>query len=302
MDQAQNLRNIVKKHIESDDSQRNARVITVTSGKGGVGKTSVSLNLAIQFSKMGKKVIILDADFGLANIEVMIGAIPKYNLSDMIYRGKNLQDILMAGPSGIQYISGGSGISRFKEMSKDQIIYLLHEFRKLESMADIIIIDTGAGISHAVMEFVASGREILLVTTPEPTSITDAYSLLKALNRHEAFDREHTVIRLVANKVNDYKSGESLYNKLDMVVSRFLQMKLEFLGMIPDDERMSKSIIMQNPVSVSFPESRASRSFLQIAEILTDKREEYEYDKRGLSYIFAKYFGIRRGNRKCYPE
>lgn len=296
MDQAQNLRNIVKKHIETDGGKGSERVITVTSGKGGVGKTSVALNLAIQFRKMGKKVIIFDADFGLANIEVMIGAVPKYNLSDMIYRGKGLKEIMMQGPLGIQYISGGSGISHFDDLSKDQIIYLLHEFRKLESMADIIIIDTGAGISHTVMEFVASAREILMVTTPEPTSITDAYSLLKALNRHSAFDRENTVIRLIANKVTGYEDGENLYNKLDMVVSRFLQMRLEFLGMIPEDSHMIKSIKMQNPVTVSFPESRSSESFLQIAEILMDKREEYVYDKRGLSYIFAKYFGIRRGN------
>lgn len=302
MDQAQNLRNIVKKHIESENRQGNARVITVTSGKGGVGKTSVSLNLAIQFKKMGKEVIIFDADFGLANIEVMIGAIPKYNLSDMIYRGKSLKDILMTGPMGIKYISGGSGVNQFENLSKDQMIYLLHEFHQLETMADIIIIDTGAGISHTVMEFVASSREVLLVTTPEPTSITDAYSLLKALNRHEAFDRENALVKLVVNKADGYEDGKNLYDKLNTVVSRFLQMKLEFTGVVPEDKSMVKSIIMQSPASISFPESKAAYSFLQIAEILTDKRSEYTDYKSGLSYIFAKYFRMRRGNRKCYPE
>lgn len=296
MDQAQNLRNIVKQHIESENTKGNARVITVTSGKGGVGKTSVSINLAIQFSKMGKKVIIFDADFGLANIEVMIGAIPKYNLSDMILRGKKLQDILMTGPNGIQYISGGSGINQFQDLNKDQIIYMLHEFHQLESLADIIIIDTGAGISHTVMEFVASSSEVLLVTTPEPTSITDAYSLLKALNRHEAFDRENTEIRLITNKVKDYEDGEGLFNKLNTVVSQFLNMKLSFLGIVPDDSYMTKSIIMQNPVSIEFPKSQSAQSFEQIAEILMDRKERYIYDKKGLSYIFKKYLKLRRGN------
>ncbi len=296
MDQAQNLRNIVKQHIENDKTESSARVITVTSGKGGVGKTSVSLNLAVQFSRMGKKVIIFDADFGLANIEVMVGAIPKYNLSDMLMRGKKLDEILMEGPEGIRYISGGSGINSLEELSKDQIIYMLHEFHVLEKMADIIIIDTGAGISHTVMEFVASSNEVLLITTPEPTSITDAYSLLKTLNRHEAFDKNNSQIKLITNQVKDYEDGQVLYEKLDTVVSKFLDIKLDFLGIVPEDGCMHKSIIMQNPVSVSFPDADSSKSFLQIAEILMNKRDKYMDEKKGLSYIFMKYLKIRRGN------
>lgn len=295
MDQAQNLRNIVKQHIESEKEQRMARVITVTSGKGGVGKTSTSLNLAIELTKMGNKVIIFDADFGLANIEVMIGAVPRYNLSDMILRGKKLEEILIEGPMGIRYISGGSGINHFENLNKDQIIYMLHEFHHLETMADIILIDTGAGISHTVMEFVASSREVILVTTPEPTSITDAYSLLKALNKHESFDSETTQIRLLANKVNNYEDGQSLYNKLNMVVSRFLNMKLDFIGIIPDDTCMSKSIIMQKPVAISFPKSKSAQSYVKLADVLINNTIPDD-EKRGLSYIFNKYFKIRKGD------
>lgn len=294
MDQAQNLRNIVKKHTETINSNRTARVITVTSGKGGVGKTSVAVNLAINFRKMGKSVIIFDADFGLANIEVMVGAIPKYNLSDLIFRGKKLKDILMEGPLGIKYVSGGSGINQFENLNKDQIIYLLHEFRELESMADIIIVDTGAGISHTVMEFVASSQEVLLVTTPEPTSITDAYSLMKALNRHEGFDREHAVIKLIANRVQDFEDGKILYDKINTVVSKFLNMNLEFLGMVPNDDKMIKAIILQKPVSLSFPEADSAKSFQQIAEILENKRLEYVEQKNRLSHIFARFFRFRR--------
>lgn len=295
MDQAQNLRNIVKKHTEQENINNKARVITVTSGKGGVGKTSISLNLAIQFRKMGKSVIVFDADFGLANIEVMVGAIPKYNLSDLIFRGKQLNEIIMDGPMGIKYISGGSGINQFEDLNKDQVIYLLHEFKRLETMADIIIVDTGAGISHSVMEFVAFSHEILLVTTPEPTSITDAYSLLKALNRHEGFDRDNTCIKLIANKVADYEDGKNLYNKLNTVVNQFLKMKLSFLGMIPSEDKMSKAIIMQKPVTVIYPDAKSSVSFVQIAEILLDKREEYEEQQRGLAYMFTRFFRTRKG-------
>ncbi len=294
MDQAQNLRNIVKQHIETEKQNKTARVITVTSGKGGVGKTSTSLNLAIELTRMGNKVIIFDADFGLANIEVMIGAVPRYNLSDMILRGKKLEDILLDGPMGIRYISGGSGINHFEDLNKDQVIYMLHEFHQLETMADIIIIDTGAGISHTVMEFVASSMEVILVTTPEPTSITDAYSLLKALNRHEGFDPENTEVKLLANKVDDYADGQSLYNKLNMVVSKFLDMKLEFMGVIPNDSHMSKSIIMQKPVALSFPKSKSAQAYVELAEALMNGTHMSEDEKRGLSYIFTKYLKIRK--------
>jgi flagellar biosynthesis protein FlhG len=152
MDQAQNLRNIVKNAPKQTETKK-SRTITVTSGKGGVGKTSVSINLAIQFRLQGKSVIIFDADFGLANIEVMFGAIPKYNLSDLIYRGKDLKDIIVKGPMDIGFVSGGSGITSFGDLSKDQITYLVYKIKELENMADIIIIDTGAGISSAVMDF-----------------------------------------------------------------------------------------------------------------------------------------------------
>ncbi len=213
MDQAQNLRNIVKKNTVVKENEKKSRIITVTSGKGGVGKTSVSINLAIQFRLQGKSVIIFDADFGLANIEVMIGAIPKYNLSDLIYRGKDLNDIIMKGPMDIGFISGGSGISGFGDLTKEQLTYLVYKIKELESMGDIIIIDTGAGISSAVMDFVVVSNEVILVTTPEPTSITDSYSLLKALNKRDDFDKSQNHIKIVANRVRSYEEGANVYNK-----------------------------------------------------------------------------------------
>lgn len=194
MDQAERLRDIVKQ--QNSINERQARVITVTSGKGGVGKSSISVNLAISFAKQGKKVIIFDADFGLANIEVMFGAIPKFNLADMIFNGKEFKDIIVSGPMDIGFVSGGSGINRLANMTKDQVMYLVYKLRELEKMADVIIIDTGAGISDSVLEFVMASSEVILVTTPEPTSITDSYALLKSLNAKSGF-----------NKGDNYKSG-----------------------------------------------------------------------------------------------
>ncbi len=168
MDQAEQLRKIIKAGT-ADLNRPRARVITVTSGKGGVGKSNTAINLAVQFQKQGKRVIILDADFGLANIEIMFGAVPKYNLSDVIYHGKTIREIITPGPLDVGFISGGSGIAGLSNLSRDTLTYIVQKLSELDSIADIIIIDTGAGVSDAVMEFLVASGEILLVATPEPT-------------------------------------------------------------------------------------------------------------------------------------
>ena len=218
MDQAEQLRNIIK--AGTQNQRPLARVITVTSGKGGVGKSNTSINLAIQLKKMGQRVIILDADFGLANIEIMFGTIPKHNLGDLIYKGKNIQEIITWGPGDIGFISGGSGIVGLSNLSREYLIYIIQNLAALDAIADVIIIDTGAGISDAVLEFLVASGEILLVTTPEPTSITDSYSLLKALNRHPRFHKESSQIKVIANRVDTEEEGKNLFNKLNAVVAR----------------------------------------------------------------------------------
>lgn len=294
MDQAQNLRNIVKNNLKSGAGTK-SRLITVTSGKGGVGKTSVSINLAIQFRLQGKSVIIFDADFGLANIEVMFGAIPKYNLSDLVYRGRDLKDIIIKGPMDIGFISGGSGISGFGDLTKDQVMYLVYKIKELESMADVIIVDTGAGISSMVMDFVVVSDEVLLVTTPEPTSITDSYSLLKALNRHKDFNRELTKIKVIANKVRNYEEGINLYNKLNVVVGKFLKINIDFLGIIETDENMQKSVIQQKPICMAYPGSKGARDFEQLAGVLLEtKAPQAEDGQKGLVSMFLRKF--KRGS------
>ena len=275
MDQAEKLRSMVKSQEETvkEPAKRLARVITVTSGKGGVGKSSLAINLALQFRKKGKSVIIFDADFGLANIEVMFGAIPKYNLADMIFRGKGFKDIIVEGPEGIGFISGGSGINGLGNMNREQVQYLVYKLKELEMLADIIIIDTGAGISDSVLEFVAASGEVVLVTTPEPTSITDSYALLKALNARESFDAEICKIKVVANRVLNYEEGKNLFSKLEVVVTKFLKINLAFLGVIPMDMNMSKAIMQQKPISIAYPNSAGAKSVERIADGLLENKE-----------------------------
>lgn len=293
MDQAAKLRDMMKMQTKEKKSQ--ARIITVTSGKGGVGKSSVSINLALEFKKQGKNVIIFDADFGLANIEVMFGAIPKYNLADLIFKGKELKDIIVNGPMDIGFISGGSGINGLSNMTKDQVLYLIYKLGELETLADVIIIDTGAGISDSVLEFVMSSAEVLLVATPEPTSITDSYALLKALNSRQGYSRENTTIKVVANRVQNQDDGENLYNKLNVVVSKFLDVNLEYLGMIPIDNNMSKAVMQQKPISMAYPNSVASKAFEKLSEKLMNIQIEGDDKKTGIAVVFAKMFKGKKG-------
>ena len=250
MDQAEQLRNIIK--ASSQPQRPLARVITVTSGKGGVGKSNTAINLAIQFRKMGQQVIILDADFGLANIEIMFGAVPKHNLCDLIYQGKSIRDIITWGPMDVGFISGGSGIAGMSNLSIDYLNYIIRNLVELDEMADTIIVDTGAGISDAVLEFLVASGEILLVTTPEPTSITDSYSLLKALNRHPRYSSETTKVKVIANKVFSEAEAEALYAKLEAVVARYLKVPITYLGMIPHDNQLAKAVKRYNEIEILY--------------------------------------------------
>lgn len=298
MDQAEKLRSMVKANGDTAQPQNSklARVITVTSGKGGVGKSSIAINLAMQFRKKGKSVIIFDADFGLANIEVMFGAIPKYNLADMIFRGKNFKDIIVEGPEGIGFISGGSGINGLGNMNREQVQYLVYKLKELETLADVIIIDTGAGISDSVLEFVSSSGEVVLVTTPEPTSITDSYALLKALNARESFDKEICKIKVVANRVTNYEEGKNLFSKLEVVVSKFLQINLSFLGVVPMDMNMSKSIMQQKPISMVYPNSAGAKAIEEITVGLLENKEPTGPRRNGLARAVANI--IKNGFKK----
>lgn len=294
MDQAEQLRNIIRTKTRP---QMVSRVVTVTSGKGGVGKTSLSVNLAIQLQKMGKRVVILDADFGLANIEVMLGVRPTANLADLMFKGKSIKEIIMPGPEGIGFISGGSGIKELVHLSRDQIFYVLQSLTELDDIADIIIVDTGAGITESVLDFAAASEEVLLVVTPEPTSITDAYALLKNLNRTQEFEASRTVIKLVSNCVRNKKEGQDIFDKVSVVADKFLNVQLEYLGAIVNDANVSKAVMQQNPFILAYPYSSASMSIIELTNMLDENVKGSFYEKRGIKQLFTRLIQAKLKNR-----
>ncbi len=285
MDQAEQLRRIIKG--SAPPKRPLARVITVTSGKGGVGKSNTAINLAIQFRKMEQKVIILDADFGLANIEIMFGAVPKHNLCDFIYQGKSIRDIITWGPMEVGFISGGSGITGMSNLDRDNLSAIIGELAELDELADTIIVDTGAGIADAVLEFLVASGEILLVTTPEPTSITDSYSLLKALSRHPRYSPETTQIRVLANKVTGESEARALYAKLQTVVERYLKVPISYLGMIPQDPQLARAVMQQMPVSMENPRARSAMAYEAVAAKLMNREIDQNIQRRGMAAFFS---------------
>lgn len=296
MDQAEELRRMIEKQTHNDNV---ARVITVTSGKGGVGKTSISVNLAVQLSQLGKRVVILDADFGLANVEIMLGIRPQYNLADLMYRGKTLREIITEGPENIGFISGGSGIEELANLTRIQLDDLRKMLYELDDLADVIIVDTGAGISDSVLEFVAASSEVILVTTPEPTSITDAYALLKTLSKRSLFSIEGTVIKMVTNRVDSVKEGRELYNKLSTVVQNFLHLNIEFLGAIPIDMNVSRAVIKQKPVSLAYPNTDAAKAINDIALAICNEEKAVKLQqKRGISQLFTNLVRLKKNKTK----
>ncbi len=294
MDQAASLRAQVSQQKSPISS---ARVISVTSGKGGVGKTSFSVNLAIQFKKLGKRVVILDADFGLSNVEVMLGIRPKYNLADLIFHEKSIEDIITMGPMDIGFISGGSGVQELVNLDKHQIKLLISKIAMLDSLYDIIIIDTGAGISDAVLEFVLSSPEIMMVVTPEPTSITDAYALLKAVNRKKEFDASKKTIRILSNRVESEEEGTEIFNKLNTVSSKFLNVPLQYIGFLMNNAKVSRAVIDQKPLSISEPEGEIARAIQDIADRILNDQNYEKQEKQGIAGLFLNYIKTRRRNK-----
>ena len=284
MDQAQQLRNIVK--LQEQRNISNAKVITITSGKGGVGKSNMAVNLAVHFRKMGKRVIIFDADFGLANVEVMFGTVPKYNLTKLLEGEMKIEDIITKGPEDIGFISGGSGIVGLNNLNKSQIDYLISNLSYLNELTDVLIIDTGAGVSDSVLDFVLASPEVVLVTTPEPSSLTDSYSLIKALYKNPGFIKNGTNIRLVANKVNSRDEAMAVYNKIKTVTTKFLNGEVKYLGMVPQDDTLEKAVRNQKIVSLSYPKAKSTKAFETIAYELLEEKIKYKW---GISQIFSSF-------------
>lgn len=285
MDQAEQLRNIIKK--ESLVNRPVARVITVTSGKGGVGKSNICVNLSLQLAKLGKRVVILDADFGLANVEVMLGIRPKYNLADLLFKGKSMKEIITEGPEGVSFISGGSGIRELTNLNRDQIVHLTQSLYELDELYDIIMIDTGAGIDDGIMSFICESTEVLVIVTPEPTSITDAYALLKTIDKKKDFSSELTTIRMVSNRVSSFDEGKELYDKMNVVIEKFLSIRMEYLGSIPQDELVSKAVMQQKPFSTLYPNSLAGFAAFELATMINENIVKEQKRRKGITQLFA---------------
>ena len=244
-----------------------ARVIAVSSGKGGVGKTSVSVNLALAFSEMNLKPLLVDADVGLANVEVLFGIFPKYNLLDAVNNEKTVREIVFDGPNGVKLISGGSGVEVFTRMAETRMAPVISELAELDDEYDIIIIDTGAGISETVLGMAVAADEAVVVTTPEPTSVTDAYALIKAIVLR---DRDKTV-RLIINKAESEFEAAEVMSKLSQVTDKFLDLKLHKLGYILNDPLVVRSVKQQQPFILSAPNSQAAKKIRDIARRLAER-------------------------------
>lgn len=257
MDQAQKLRDIVG---ESVSDMGDARIITVSSGKGGVGKTNFTVNLGIALAKLGKKVTIIDADLGLANVDVMFGIVTKYNLSNVIKGEVSVQDSIVKGPYDINIISGGSGIMDLIDLDINQLEKLIHTLSYFNTISDYILIDTGAGLSKSVLSFVDAASDIVLVITPDPTSITDAYALIKNIVKDD-----QKKIKLIINRIESNEEGDEVFNKLEQAVKKFLNRELENLGYIFEDNNLKRAVRKQIPLMEAYPRAIASKGIENIA-------------------------------------
>ncbi|MFA5523336.1 MAG: MinD/ParA family protein [Tissierellales bacterium] len=267
-DQAEKLRQLLKR-TENKTSQKfsiqkrtnNTRILTVSSGKGGVGKTNFTINLAISLSNLGYSVLVIDADIGLANIDILLGLLPKETITSVLSKNKKIKDVITDGPNGIKIIAGGSGLYDMFKLEDDSLSYLMEQLFELENLFDFILIDTGAGISDIVMSFVMAAHEVILLTTPEPTSLTDVYALIKALRIKGCNSR----LKIVINKVENSKEAYSVFEKLNIASSKFLNTKIENLGYILNSKQVEDAVKNQNPFMNLYPNSNIAKNINNIA-------------------------------------
>lgn len=273
-DQAEQLREIMRSRNESNSGNPKTRVIAVSSGKGGVGKTNMSINIAIAYAQLGKKVLVMDADLGLANVNVAMGIIPKYNLYHLIRQKKKMKDIIINTDYGIQIVAGASGFSKIANLSDEEREHFIEEISQMEAV-DIIVIDTSAGVSSNVLDFIAAADDAIIVTTPEPTAITDAYGIIKIIATE--IDNMNLGIKLIVNRVKSVTEGKRVSERVINIASQFLNLKVDYLGYVYDDPQVSQAILKQKPFMIVDPDSKASICIKHIVSRL----EKVDYKEGG---------------------
>lgn len=254
VDQAAGLRRM--------NEPRPVRVIAVTSGKGGVGKTNVSVNLAVAMAEEGQRVMLLDADLGLANVDVMLGLHPEYDLSHVIQGQRTLEEIIVTGPAGLQIVPASSGTKMMAELTPVEHAGVIRAFSELNSDLDVLIIDTAAGIADSVVSFSRAAQEVIVVVCDEPASITDAYALIKLLSREYGIQR----FRVLANMAHSAQEGRELFAKIARVTERYLDVTLDFIGAVPFDDYLRKAVKRQKAVVEAYPRARAAMAFKTLAQ------------------------------------
>jgi flagellar biosynthesis protein FlhG len=281
MDQAEGLRKVMDKNLHEMESYVNAsdfqenpkrikcpRVISVTSGKGGVGKTNVVANLAFAFTQLGGKVLVLDADLGLANIDVLLGLAPHYTIEHLFNQKKSFSEILIKGPGGMWILPASSGVLDLVDLDESQKIFLLNELDHMAETIDILLIDTGAGISSNVLYFNMAAQESIVIATSEPTSLTDAYALIKVLSTQ--FSKKDFMI--LVNLVPNVHEAKGVFKKISAVADTFLgSLSIDYLGFIPFDEKLGLAVKQQRPVLEIYPKAPSSRSFTDLAKAILDR-------------------------------
>ena len=282
LDQAERLRRLVNDK-DGINPKNKAKIITVTSGKGGVGKSNFVVNLGITLQKKGKRVLIFDADIGMGNDDVLMGIYPRYNIFDLI-RGRNLEDILVEGPEGVMLLAGGSGLNQVEDLQSHERDAFLEKLESLDGF-DYILMDTGAGINRSVLAFIACSEELIIIITPEPTSLTDAYSLVKATDHFKIKSKA----KIVVNKAFTKAEGVQTFNKFKNAVNRFLTVEVSYLGCILDDRKLVQGVRDQVPFVLSYPHSDASKGIEEISKTLLG---EDTNERIGAQGVFKKLFNI----------
>jgi len=288
-DQAEQLRNLAnvawaERARAMSAGTRASRIIAISSGKGGVGKTNVVVNVALAMARQNRRVLILDADLGLANIDVVMGLAPRFNLQHVISGQKNIREVVVEAGNGVQVISGGSGLADLANLSDAQRDALIGSLAELESMVDVLLVDTGAGIGPNVLQFILAAQELIIVTTPEPTAITDAYSLIKVVSRLS----NDVTLRLLVNQVRTAQEAEDITNNITGVARRFLHLEVGSYGSLPYDSFLIKAVRRQMPVMVAYPNSPATYAFHALAARIWNEEPPALESRPGILNFFRR--------------